>query len=111
MNEIAVDNNIVVPEENNTTLDSNITNSEETQQIDSLIESDNLAVTLDYYDRYYEDVLNHLENIETYQETLIDNQETMITKFDTFDTYFGVVIFFIALIFIYNFIRNMITVK
>lgn len=111
MNEIAVDNNIVVSEENNTTLDANITNPEETQQIDPLIESDNLAVTLDYYDRYYEDVLNHLENIETYQETLIDNQEIMITKFDTFDTYFGVVIFFIALIFIYNFIRNMITVK
>ena len=111
MNEIAVDNNIIVSEENNTTLDANITNPEETQQIDPLMESDNLAVTLDYYDRYYDDVLNHLENIETYTETIIDNQETMITKFNIFDTFLSVIIFFIALTFVYNFIRNMITVK
>lgn len=111
MNENTVDNNNVVPEENNTTLDTNTINPEETQQSNDLLSSDNIAMQLDYYDRYYEDVLNHLENIETYQETIIDNQEIMITKFNTFDTYFGVVIFFIALIFIYNFIRNMITVK
>lgn len=110
MNEISVDNTIVIPEENNTTVDTNIVNSEEIET-DNLLTSDDIAMQLDYYDRYYEDVLNHLEDLETYQETIIDNQETMITKFNTFDIFLSTIIFLITFIFVYNFLRNMIITK
>lgn len=104
MDENRVNNTNVISEEANNSIDLNNTT-------DELLASDDIALALDYNDRYYENVLSYLENIELHQETIIDNQEDIITKCVIFDKFFSVLIFLIVFIFIYNYIRNMITVK
>lgn len=93
------------------TINNNNIVSEEQDSTTNLLTEDSISVTLDYYDRYYDDVLSHLDNLETYQETIIDNQEIIITRCNDFGTFLGLIIIFIAFIFIYNFLRNMIIVK
>lgn len=89
-------NNTIPPEENTTT--ENLAN-------------DSLALALDYQDRYYENVLKDTNTIIAQQQTIITNQEDMKEQNTHMTNGFDTIIIIISIIFIYNYIRNMITVK
>lgn len=65
----------------------------------------------DYYDIYYNKMLDNTNSIINKQETIITNQENQINKLKELNEYSYVLIFVVCLIFIYNVLRNMIIVK
>ena len=90
----------------------NIENSENTtNEISEDLSIDSLAVTLDYYDRYYEQVLNNTNTIIMQQEAVLDNQNEFIEQNNTLIRLGYCFIFIISIILIYNLLRNMIIVK
>lgn len=110
MNENNINNNNIVSENSTTDLETDLSINDDTTTSDILAD-DNIAMALDYYDRYYEQVLDNLEVVTLNQDTIIDNQETLIAQNDEFKTLSYTLIFIICIIFIYNFLRNMIIVK
>ncbi len=65
----------------------------------------------DYYDIYYNKMLDNTNSIINKQETIITNQENQIKELKELNKYSYVLIFVVCLIFIYNVLRNMIIVK
>lgn len=60
----------------------------------------------DYYDRYYDNVLNKLTAIEENQQTIIYNQEqTLLSMKNLSDTVF-VTNFLVVLLFLYIFVKS-----
>lgn len=110
MDENNTNNNNIVSENSITDLETDSSINTETTTSDTLA-NDNIAIALDYYDRYYEQVLDNLEVVTLNQDTIIDNQETLIAQNDEFKILSYTLIFIICIIFIYNFLRNMIIVK
>ena len=110
MDENNTNNNNIVSENSTTDLETDLSINDDTTTSDTLAD-DNIAMALDYYDRYYEQVLDNLEVVTLNQDTIIDNQETLIAQNDEFKILSYTLIFIICIIFIYNFLRNMIIVK
>lgn len=73
--------------------------------------NDALAMAYDYYDRYYEQVLENMKTITDNQSTIIVQQEDVINQQKDLITFSSCTLFVIALILIYNLLRNMIILK
>ena len=69
--------------------------------------NDKIALAYDYYDRYYENVLNKLDTIVVNEDTSIKNQEQIISKLDTVTLTFNTILFVILLWFLIDVIRHM----
>lgn len=69
--------------------------------------NDSIALAYDYYDRYYENVLNKLDTIVVNEDTSIKNQEQTISKLDTVTLTFNTILFVILLWFLIDVIRHM----
>ena len=69
--------------------------------------NDSIALAYDYYDRYYENVLNKLDTIVVSEDTSIKNQEQIISKLDTVTLTFNTILFAILLWFLIDIIRHM----
>ncbi len=69
--------------------------------------NDSIALAYDYYDRYYENVLNKLDTIVVNEDTSIKNQEQIISKLDTATLTFNTILFVILLWFLIDIIRHM----
>ena len=69
--------------------------------------NDSIALAYDYYDRYYENVLNKLDIIVVNEDTSIKNQEQIISKLDTVTLTFNTILFVILLWFLIDVIRHM----
>lgn len=91
-------------EENGINSNENIENVEVTSL-------DQGVMTADYYDNYYNKVLNLLTSIEENQQTVIYNQEqlhlSIENKFERLQEGIDVLVFLIGLTLIYTIIRNM----
>lgn len=86
-------------------------NNEIAENVTEELAVDSLAVTLDYYDRYYQDVLDNTNTIIVQQQSILDNQDNMIEQNDTLITLGYCTIFIISIVLIYNVLRNMIITK
>lgn len=73
--------------------------------------NEGIVLAYDYYDTYYNNVLNKLDNIITNEETTNRNLGDIKTQNNTLILGCNTLIFVLILVFIYNFIRNMIIVK
>lgn len=104
-NEI-IENTVTGNEEN--TITENSTNE---NIVSNDLAVDSLAVTLDYYDRYYEQMLNKSDNIIAHQETIINNQYEEIDQNNNIIAGLHVLVFLTAIFVIYQLLRNMIIVK
>lgn len=73
--------------------------------------NEGITLAYDYYDTYYNNVLNKLDTIITNEQTINTNLENIKTQNNTLILGFNTLIFVLIFVFIYNFIRNMIIVK
>lgn len=112
------ENTINSVEENTTdTTTENIDTSSDTLVEDKssttnpLLLDDNIALAYDYYDSYYNNILNKLDTIITEEETINTNLEDIKSQNDTLIFGSNIVIFVLVLSFIYTYLRNMIIVK
>ena len=69
--------------------------------------NDSIALAYDYYDRYYENVLNKLDTIVVNEDTSIKNQEQIISKLDTINLTFNTLLFTVLLWLLVDVIRHM----
>lgn len=96
-----------------TILDNTLVNSSSSDIENSTAEDmeSSSVLAYDYYDRYYENVLNKLTSIEEHQQTIIYNQEQMQLSLENGnkilheDGYFIAILF--SMFFIYFLVRNM----
>ncbi len=65
----------------------------------------------DYYDIYYNKMLDNTNTIIDKQAVIITNQENQINELKELNRYSYALVFAVLLIFIYNVLRNMIIVK
>ena len=86
-------------------------NNEIAENVTEELAVDSLAVPLDYYDRYYQDVLDNTNTIIVQHQSILDNQDNMIEQNDTLITLGCSTILIISIIFIYSLLRNMIIVE
>lgn len=95
------------------TVTENTINSNNTpgNSVDENLTVDSLAVQLDYYDRYYEQMLEKSDNIIANQETIINNQYESIEQNSNILNSLNVVTFLLGIFLIYYLLRNMIIVK
>lgn len=73
--------------------------------------NDSLAMAYDYYDRYYEQVLENMKTITDNQSTIIVQQENIIEQQKHVVSFCDCFILLFSIFFIYNYIRNMIILK
>lgn len=64
-----------------------------------------------YYDYYYTQVLNKLDNIGTSQNTMINNEDLIIEKLDDNTTIFSCLTFTVIVFFIYIFIKDLMSLN
>ena len=64
----------------NTTSANNTTEDIKSDEYKESLANDKIALAYDYYDRYYENVLNKLDTIVVNEDTSIKNQEQTISK-------------------------------
>ena len=106
---------------NNQQSNENVENIAEESQSNNETSQDNsqnsndIMLTDYYYDSYYQNVLDKLNSINTHQSEIIVQQNQLLDKQDTIiachqqqNTYFQLISFLIALIFICSVLRNMI---
>lgn len=91
----------------NTTSANNTTEDIESNEYKESLANDGIALSYDYYDRYYESVLNKLDTIIVDDDTSIKNQEQIISKLDTVTLTFNTILFVILLWFLIDVIRHM----
>lgn len=91
----------------NTTSANNTTEDLKSDDYKESLANDNIALAYDYYDRYYENVLNKLDTIVVNEDTSIKNQEQTISKLDTVTLTFNTILFVILLWFLIDVIRHM----
>lgn len=99
--------------EENTVETTQIPN-EETQieeTTNDLTSVDALAAAYDYYDRYYEKVLENMKTINDNQSTIIVQQEDIINEQKELIKISSTTLFVIAIILIYTLLRNMIRTR
>lgn len=90
------------------TVDTNVTTENNVNNtVDENLAVDDIAVALDYYDRYYTEMLNKTDNMISKQEIIINNQYEQQEANKQFQKTFGVIVFLIGLFFIYFYMRNM----
>lgn len=104
-------NKIDLSEELDNTTTENVTDNATTDGSISDITDDAVALAYDYYDKYYENIQNKLDMVVIKEDKMIENQDKIIAQNDTFTSLGYTIIFFLALIFIYNVLRNAINVK
>ena len=113
-----MDENILYNNQQSNEISENITEDNQVDNEvhqDSIQNSDDIMLTDYYYDTYYQNVLNRLNSIDTHQSEIIVQQNQLLDKQDIIiachqqqNTYFQLISFFIALIFICSVLRNMI---
>ena len=108
-NNIEEENSTETTENINTNTDTLVEGEQSTTGESSLNEG--IVLAYDYYDTYYNNVLNKLDTIITNEQTINTNLENIKTQNDTLILGCNTFIFVLILVFIYNFIRNMIIVK
>lgn len=96
-------------------------NTEQIEQIEENTENNDNAETeenqdeevraYDYYDIYYNKMLDNTNTIIDKQATIITNQENQINELKEINKFSFALVFVVCLIFIYNLLRNMIIVK
>lgn len=91
----------------NTTSANNTTEDIKSDEYKESLANDKIALAYDYYDRYYENVLNKLDTIVVNEDTSIKNQEQIISKLDTVTLTFNTILFVILLWFLIDVIRHM----
>lgn len=90
------------------TVDTNVTTENNVNNtVDENLAVDDIAVALDYYDRYYTEMLNKTDNMISKQEIIINNQYEQQEANKQFQKTFDVIVFLIGLFFIYFYMRNM----
>ena len=80
-------------------------------ETDEILAVDTLASTLDYYDRYYEKMLENSNTIIVQHQSILNNQDNIIEQNNTLVNLGYCTIFIISIFLLYNFLRNMIIVK
>ena len=81
----------------NTTSANNTTEDIKSDDYKESLANDSIALAYDYYDRYYENVLNKLDTIVVNEDTSIKNQEQIISKLDTINLTFNTLLFTVLL--------------
>lgn len=85
--------------------------NEETQieeTTNDLTSVDALAAAYDYYDRYYEKVLENMKTINDNQSTIIVQQEDIIEQQKHVVSFCDCFMLLFSIFFIYTYLRNMI---
>lgn len=104
-----MDENILDEEVNE---EKNIEEQVESEELDNTqepeVQENEISSQIDYYDYYYDRVLNNLNTISTNSNTLIQNQEIIIDKLDVGLSFFKSIFFLISLWFVLNSMRKMI---
>lgn len=113
-----MDENILYTNQQSNEITENITEENQVDNEnsqDSTQDSNDIMLTDYYYDYYYQNVLDKLNSIDTHQSEIIVQQNQLLDKQDTIiachqqqNTYFQLISFLIALIFICSVLRNMI---
>ena len=107
-----MENEILDNTSTNTATESTInSNNTPGNSVNENLSIDSLAVQLDYYDRYYEQMLEKSDNIIAHQETIINNQYESIEQNSNILNSLNVVTFLLGIFLIYYLLRNMIIVK
>lgn len=91
----------------NTTSANNTTEDIKSDEYKESFANDSIALAYDYYDRYYENVLNKLDTIVVNEDTLIKNQEQIISKLDIINLTFNTLLFTVLLWLLVDVIRHM----
>lgn len=91
----------------NTTSANNTTEDIKSDEYKESLANDKIALAYDYYDRYYENVLNKLDTIVVNEDTSIKNQEQIISKLDTINLTFNTLLFTVLLWLLVDVIRHM----
>lgn len=73
--------------------------------------NDAIALAYDYYDHYYEKILDNFDTIMLNDTIIIENQEKIIEQNQNFNLLFSSILFLLTLVFVYTFIRNMLKIR
>lgn len=93
----------------NTNTEANTSGENTTsEERNKALANDEIALAYDYYDQYYQQVLNNMDAMLINQSTTLENQEKILEDNKQFNLLIGTILFFLGIYFMYNLFRNMI---
>ena len=93
----------------NTSTDTSVEVEESTTDVSTL--DDNIALAYDYYDRYYEQVLENMDTMISNEQLIIENKQDIIEQNEQLLGFSSCILFTICVFLIYYTLRKMIIVK